>query len=49
MNDHDPSDITPFLRFLTLVSGTKYDEQATRDARRRITDFFDTYLRPADD
>lgn len=48
MNDHDPSDITPFLRFLTLVSGTKYDEQATRDARRRIADFFDTYLRPAD-
>jgi carboxymethylenebutenolidase len=46
MNDHDPSDFTLFLRFLTWVSGTKYDEEATRDARRRIVAFFDTYLRP---
>jgi carboxymethylenebutenolidase len=49
MNDHDPADQTPLLRFLAAVSGTRYDEQATRDARRRITDFFDTYLRPPAD
>ena len=45
MNDHDPADATLFLRFLARVSGTKYDEEATRDARHRITQFFDTYLR----
>ncbi|MGN6576193.1 MAG: dienelactone hydrolase family protein [Nocardioides sp.] len=44
MNDHDPQDVTPFLRVLSVVSGTRYDEAATRDARRRITAFFDTYL-----
>ncbi len=42
-----PADLTPFLRFLVRVSGTGYDEDATRDARRRITAFFDTYLRPS--
>lgn len=45
MNDHDPADATLFLRFLARASGTKYDEEATRDARNRITQFFDTYLR----
>jgi carboxymethylenebutenolidase len=46
MNDHDPADVTLLLRFLSRVSGTRYDEDATRDARRRIVAFFDTYLRP---
>lgn len=45
MNDHDPADITLLLRFLSRVSGTKYDEEATQDARRRISAFFDTHLR----
>jgi carboxymethylenebutenolidase len=45
MNDHDPADATLLLRFLARVSGTKYDEAATKDARRRITAFFDTHLR----
>jgi carboxymethylenebutenolidase len=44
MNDHDPSDTTLMLRFLAGVSGTKYDGAATRDARRRITAFFQTHL-----
>lgn len=48
MNDHDPADATLVLRFLARVSGTAYDEQATRDARRRIVEFFGTYLRPED-
>ena len=48
MNDHDPADASLALRFLARVSGTAYDEEATRDARRRIVAFFDTYLRPED-
>jgi carboxymethylenebutenolidase len=45
MNDHDPADATLLLRFLARISGTKYDDEATRDARRRITAFFHTHLR----
>lgn len=45
MNDHDPADATLLLRFLARISGTKYDDEATRDARRRITAFFDAHLR----
>jgi acetyl esterase/lipase len=45
MNDHDPADATLLLRFLARISGTKYDDEATRDARRRITAFFDVHLR----
>lgn len=45
MNDHDPQDQTLLLKFLARVSGTGYDEDATRDARRRIIAFFDRYLR----
>jgi carboxymethylenebutenolidase len=45
MNDHDPADATLMLRFLARVSGTKYDDEATRDARRRITAFFGAHLR----
>lgn len=45
MNDHAPQDQTLFLRFLARISGTQYDEAATRDARRRIVTFFDEHLR----
>ena len=44
MNDHDPADATLFLRFLARMSGTKYDGEATRDARLRITSFFGQHL-----
>lgn len=44
MNDHDPADATLALRFLARVSGTRYDDEATRDARRRIVAFFRTHL-----
>jgi len=44
MNNHDPADATLLLRFLARVSGTRYDEAATSDARRRITAFFRTHL-----
>ncbi|WP_228529363.1 dienelactone hydrolase family protein [Arthrobacter gandavensis] len=46
MNDHAPEDQTLFLRFLSRVSGTRYDEEATADARRRIIRFFNAHLRP---
>jgi carboxymethylenebutenolidase len=39
MNDHDPKDQTLLLRFLARISGAEYDE-AARDARRRIIEFF---------
>jgi carboxymethylenebutenolidase len=45
MNDHDPGDQTLLLRFLARISGTEYDEAATRDARRRIIAFFNRYLK----
>jgi carboxymethylenebutenolidase len=45
MNDHDRGDQSLVLRFLSRISGTEYDEAATLDARRRISAFFDTYLR----
>jgi carboxymethylenebutenolidase len=49
MNDHDRADATLFLRFLARISGTRYDDAATRDARRRIITFFDLHLRGASD
>lgn len=45
MNDHDPADTPPLLRLLARISNTRYDEEADRDARRRIVAFFGTYLR----
>ena len=44
MNDHDLADRRPLLRFLVRISGTEYDETATRDARGRISRFFDEHL-----
>ncbi|WP_435582814.1 dienelactone hydrolase family protein [Amycolatopsis thermoflava] len=45
MNDHDPADLTPMLRVLGRLSGTRYDPAATADARRRIAAFFREHLR----
>lgn len=45
LNDHDPVDATLMLRFLARVSGTRFDPEATVDARRRIVAFFDQHLR----
>lgn len=45
MNDHDPEDQTRLLTFLARISGTEYDDSATQDARSRITQFFNRYLR----
>jgi carboxymethylenebutenolidase len=46
MNDHAAEDQTLFLRFLARISGTRYDEASTADARRRIVAFFNEHLRP---
>jgi carboxymethylenebutenolidase len=45
MNDHDPADLTPLLVVLAKVSGTRYHEPSTADARRRIVSFFDAHLK----
>jgi carboxymethylenebutenolidase len=45
MNNHDPDDQTLMLGFLARISGTKYDQDATDDARRRIIEFFNRYLK----
>jgi carboxymethylenebutenolidase len=47
MNDHAAADQTLLLRFLARTSGTRYDEEATRDARQRIVRFFETHLKSA--
>lgn len=44
MNDPDPADLTPLLVVLSKISGTRYDPEATADARRRIEAFFSTHL-----
>jgi carboxymethylenebutenolidase len=46
MNDHDPADMTPLLVVLSKVSGTRYHEPSTRDARRRIVAFLARHLTP---
>nr|BFE79432.1 hypothetical protein GCM10020093_020330 [Planobispora longispora] len=45
MNDHDPADMTLLLVLLSKVSGTRYHEPSTREARRRIITFFDRHLK----
>jgi carboxymethylenebutenolidase len=44
MNNHAPEDQTPLLVLLAKISGTRYDEQSTADARRRIVAFFEAHL-----
>ena len=45
MNDHHRHDQTLPPRFLARISGIEYDAVATRDARRRIIEFFNRYLK----
>ena len=44
MNDHDPADLTPLLVVLGKISGTRFNQPATEDARRRISTFFGRHL-----
>ena len=47
MNDHEGAGdrIPPVFRFLSWATGTKFDAEATADARARIVEFFDDQLR----
>ena len=45
MNNHDPADLPLWVRALAKLSAAEYDEPSTRDARRRITAFFDRHLK----
>ena len=45
MNDHDPADQTFLLVVLAKLSGTRFHEPSTEDARRRIISFFNRHLR----
>lgn len=44
MNKHGPEDSNFLFSFLAKISNTRYDKNATMDARRRIIAFFDKYL-----
>jgi carboxymethylenebutenolidase len=45
MNDHDPADQTLLLVVLAKLSGTRFHEPSTQDARRRIASFFNSHLK----
>jgi carboxymethylenebutenolidase len=47
MNDHEGAGdrIPPVFRFLSWASGTRFDAEATTDARARIVEFFGQHLR----
>lgn len=45
MNDHVPQDTPWVFRLLAKASRTRFDAEATDDARRRIVAFFDVHLR----
>lgn len=44
LNRHDPADQTLLLVLLAKASGTRYDQAAAEDARRRIAAWFERYL-----
>ena len=48
MNDPDPADQTTLLVVLSTLSRTRYDPEATADARRRIVEFFGRHLGDGD-
>lgn len=45
MNNHDAKDSTLVFALLSRMSNTRYDAQATADARHRITAFFNVHLK----
>lgn len=44
LNDHDPADVPRWAIVAGALSSAEYHEPSARDARRRITAFFDTHL-----
>jgi len=45
MNLHKAEDTTWIFKFLSWVSKTKFDKNATTDAQKRILNFFDAHLK----
>jgi carboxymethylenebutenolidase len=45
MNDHHPEDSPWVFALLARISNTRFHARATSDARRRILEFFDAYLK----
>lgn len=45
MNDHDPADANTLMVVLAKLTGSRFHEAATRDARQRIISFFDRHLK----
>lgn len=45
LNDHDPTEASVVFKVLAKLSGSKYNESAALDARRRIIAFFDVHLK----
>ena len=46
LNDHDPTELPFWVKLVAKASGAEYDEEAARDARLRISAFFDAHLNP---
>jgi carboxymethylenebutenolidase len=46
LNDHDPAEMPLWVKAIAKLSAAGYHEPSSRDARRRIVDFFDTHLKP---
>ncbi len=44
LNDHVPSEVPAVMRVATRILGAHHDEEAARDARRRILEFFAVHL-----
>lgn len=46
LNDHDAGDVPRLFAVLGRFFSSEFHEPSARDARRRIVDFFDAYLKP---
>jgi carboxymethylenebutenolidase len=45
LNNHDPAEVPAFFRLTRGLMPAGYHEPSAQDARRRITDFFNTHLK----
>jgi carboxymethylenebutenolidase len=45
LNDHEPAELPVWVKAIAKLAAASYHEPSARDARRRILDFFDVYLK----
>ena len=45
LNDHDPAELPLWVKAVAKLAAASHDEASARDARRRITAFFDAHLK----